>query len=191
MQQGTNRYALMLARFLPTVGATILILLSVSSASLLSSKAVHHVSPMSLAMQREAARLQALGELDSAVGFYETALVADPRNVDALIGLGGIAHMQHLPGKAIGHYRAALALRPDDRLALAGQGSAYVARGAMAQARRNLEALRALCSELECIEAVELAAAINHGSAASGARTALRADQIMPRPVIEAAPLSN
>lgn len=191
MQREINRYGRSLARFLPAVGASILILLLVSSASLPSSISVHRVSPMSLAMQHEGARLLVIGELDGAVGFYETALVADPRNVDALIGLGNIAHEQHLPGKAISLYRAALEMRPGDRQALAGQGSAYVARGAMAQAQRNLATLRALCGEDDCIEVTQLAAAINHGSSSSGARTALRTEQIMPQPVIEAAPLSN
>jgi|CXWL01.1.fsa_nt_gi tetratricopeptide (TPR) repeat protein len=191
MRRETNRYGRSLARYLLVVGATILILLLVSSASLPSSTSVHRVSPMSLAMQHEGARLLAIGELDSAVGFYETALVADPRNVDALIGLGDIARDQHLPGKAIGHYRAALALRPTDRLALAGQGEAYIARGAMAQARRNLATLETLCRDDGCAQVAQLSIAINRGDISSSTRTALRTEQLMPQPVIEAAPLSN
>ena len=178
-------------RFLPTLLASVAIILSVSSASFRTPAPEHRVSDLSLSMQHEAERLRSTGALNAAISYYETALVADPRNADALIGLGDIAREQNLPGKAIGLFRAALAMRPDDRQALAGQGRAYVARGATAQAQRNLTALETLCGASGCLEASQLAAVISHGDLPSSARTALRADQIMPRPVIEAVPLSN
>ncbi|MEQ1726131.1 MAG: tetratricopeptide repeat protein [Sphingopyxis sp.] len=148
----------------------------------------HRISPLSLAMQQEGARLFTNGELDAATDYFETALVADPRNADALIGLGDIARRQQLPGKAIGHFRGALRLRPDNPRALAGQGSAYAARGAMALARQNLAQLQNLCDEEACTEVTELNAAIQAAGARASPHTALRPDQVMPRPMIEALP---
>ncbi|MEQ1688294.1 MAG: tetratricopeptide repeat protein [Sphingopyxis sp.] len=175
-------------RLTPALLGCVFILLSVGSASFTPPVAPHHIAPLSLAMQQEGARLQAAGELDAAIGYFETALVADPRNADALIGLGDVARQQQLPGKAIGHFRSALTLRPDDTRALAGQGSAYAARGAMGLARQNLAALHRACGEDSCAEIAQLSAAINGASGRVANRTALRPEQVMPRPVIEALP---
>lgn len=174
-------------RFMPAAFAAAAILMTVSSASISAPSRPRPISELSLAMQAEGARLQAAGDLDAAVGYYETALVADPRNADALIALGHVARSQNLPGKAIGRYREALALRPDDRAALAGQGGAYVERGAFDRARRNLAQLQALCGDQECVEVAALTIAIN----SAGQRTALNPEQVMPQPVIEAAPVND
>lgn len=172
----------------PSIVVCLVILLAVTASSFMAPVQPHRISQLSLVMQREAERLFAAGEHDAAIGYFETALVADPRNVDALIGLGDAARQQNLPGKAIGHFRGALRLRPDDARALAGQGNAYAARGAIALARQNLAQLQNLCGEEACAEITELNAAIQAAGARASPRTALRPDQVMPRPMIEALP---
>lgn len=174
-------------RFTPAAIGAALILATVSSASLGAPARPEPISALSISMQREGERLQSLGEYDAAIGYFETALAADPRNADAFIGLGQIARAQQLPGKAVGFFREALALQPEDRAALAGQGEALVQRGAVEKARANLVQLQALCGERRCPEIARLSAAIN----AAGQRTALRPEEVMPRPVVEAAPQAN
>ena len=72
--------------------------------------------------------------ISEATDLLETALAVDPRNRGAYIALGRVAQAQRLPGKAIGYYADALRLEPNDVTALAGQGEAYVQRGAVERA---------------------------------------------------------
>ena len=169
-------------RFTPAAIVTAVMLATLSSASISAPRrASDPIDAVSLDMQREAERLQAAGQLDEAIGFYETALLADPRNANAYIGLGQIALAQGLPGKAIGFYREALAMRPGNPTALEGQGLAMVQRGAIARARANLALLQTACSSRRCAEITRLSAAIT----AAGERTALRTEDVTPRPTIE------
>ena len=170
-------------RFTPAAIATAIILGTVSTSSVGAPPRVQPIAALSLDMQREAERLQAAGQLDEATGFFETALLADPRNANAYIGLAQIAQAQSLPGKAVGLFREALELEPDNRTALAGQGVALVERGALERARQNLARLQTLCGNARCDEAARLTVAIS----TAGQRTALRAEDVTPRPVVEAA----
>ena len=76
---------------------------------------------------------------DEAENTLETALAVDPRNRGAYIAIGQVARQQGLPGKAIRMYGNALALEPNDTVALAGQGEAMVQRGAVTRAKANLD----------------------------------------------------
>lgn len=145
------------------------------------------ISQTSIAMQHQAESLRAAGDVEAAVGYYETALVADPRNVTALIGLGDLARQRDLPGKAVTYYRDALAQTPDNRDALAGLGAAYVARGAVDRARTTLAQLQQLCGEVACPQVATLTQALN----SAGQRTAMRPEEVLPTPVVENAPTAN
>ncbi|WP_448586493.1 tetratricopeptide repeat protein [Thermaurantiacus sp.] len=94
-----------------------------------------------------------------AIDRFESALAVDPRNIGAYIGLARAAEAQGLPGKAARFYREALEIDPSHREALAGQGIAFLKRGARARAEANLERLKALCAG-PCPEAQVLATAL-------------------------------
>lgn len=174
-------------RFTPAALATVLIATTFSASSVVTRAEIAPINALSLSMQAEAERLSAAGDLDGAIGYFEAALVSDPRNANAYIGLGGIARAQNLPGKAISFYRDALALLPDSRAALLGQGQAMVQRGAVERARASLARLQTVCGDRDCPEIAELTSAIN---GASG-RTALRPQDVIPQPIVEPAPAVN
>ena len=88
---------------------------------------------------------QEKGEFDAAYNYYESALVADPRNANAYVAMAQIAEVQGLPGKSIQLYSKALELDPNNSSALAGQGRAYVAKGAISRAEGNLAKLQVVC----------------------------------------------
>ena len=167
-------------RFTPAAIAAAVIVGTMSTSSVGAPPQERPISQLSLDMQREAERLQGEGRLDDATGYFETALLADPRNVNAYIGLAQIAQAQTMPGKAVGLYREALELEPDNRTALSGQGVALIERGAVERARQNLARLETLCGTSRCEEAARLHAAIT----TAGQRTALRAEDVTPRPVV-------
>jgi len=120
------------------------------------------VDPRSAALVQQAVAHGQAGRHSEAVDLLETALAVDPRNREALLALARIAQAQNLPGKAIRYYAEALELEPNDLNALAGQGEAYVQRGAVDRARRNLERVRTLCRS-GCAQATALAASIERG----------------------------
>ncbi len=132
------------------------------------------IDSRSVAMARDAEAALTSGRHNDATDLYETALALDPRNRAAYLGLARVAQAQRLPGKAIGLYQDALAIEPNDLNALAGQGEAYVQRGAVDRARRNLTRVQELCGR-SCPQATQLAAVIQRGppvATAEGAQPA-------------------
>ena len=120
------------------------------------------IDQRSTALVQEAQSQTAASRYNEAIDLLETALAVDPRNRAAYVALGRVAQAQRLPGKAIGYYADALRIEPNDQAALAGQGEAYVQRGAVERARANLTRLRTLCGN-SCGAADQLAAVIQRG----------------------------
>ena len=120
------------------------------------------IDPRSVALVQQAQTLHGQARHQEAVDLLETALAVDPRNRQAYIGLGKVAQSQKLPGKAVRFYVEALKLEPNDVNALAGQGEAFVQRGAVERARKNLDRIKGLCST-PCPQATNLAAVIARG----------------------------
>ena len=120
------------------------------------------IDPRSTALTQQAQPLHSAGRYQEAIDLLESALAVDPRNRQAYVGLARVAQAQKLPGKAIKFYGEALKLEPNDVNALAGQGEAFVQRGAVERARRNLDRVKTLCSN-PCAPATTLAAAIAKG----------------------------
>jgi tetratricopeptide (TPR) repeat protein len=120
------------------------------------------IDPRSTTLVREAEAQSAAGRHQEAIDLLETALAVDPGNRGAYIALGRVAQAQRLPGKAVRYYADALRMEPNDVTALAGQGEAYVQRGAVERARRNLARVQTLC-RAPCPQAQQLAAMIQRG----------------------------
>ena len=120
------------------------------------------IDPRSAALVAQGEQLAAAGRHNEAIDFFETALAVDPRNRAAYIALGRVAQAQRLPGKAVRYYADALRMEPNDVAALAGQGEAYVQRGAVDRARQNLQRVQSLCAA-PCPQATQLASVIQRG----------------------------
>jgi len=120
------------------------------------------IDPRSTNLLQQGQAQSAAGRYEEANDLLETALAVDPRNRAAYIALGHVAQAERLPGKAVRYYGEALRMEPNDVNALAGQGEAYVQRGAVERARRNLERLQSLCHQ-PCPQAQQLAGVIQRG----------------------------
>ena len=116
----------------------------------------------STSLSRDAEAALTAGRHEDATDLYESALAVDPRNRAAYLGLARVAQAQRLPGKAIRLYQDALTIEPNDVAALAGQGEAYVQRGAVDRAKRNLTRVQELCGK-PCPQASQLSAVIQRG----------------------------
>ncbi|MBO9696778.1 MAG: tetratricopeptide repeat protein [Sphingopyxis sp.] len=154
-----------------------LILASLPTASD-AQRADNDILPRSIALQQEGHKAQEAGELDQAIDFYESALAADPRNRSAIIALAQVARAQGLPGKAIGLYREALVLEPNDVIALAGQGEALADKGALELAREKLAEAQRVC-KTNCPQVAALEKAI----AAGASKRVVAAEVLVPKPV--------
>lgn len=151
--------------------AAALLLLSVST-SLMAQRPDDQIDPKSLALLQQGKALRAAGNVDGAEDLLESALAVDPRNRQAFVVLAEISRGRDLPGKAIRLYREALALDPNDLVALRGQGEAMVAKGAMTQAKENLARIKTLC-KTACGDADSLAAVIAKGPPATATAQAM------------------
>ena len=164
-------------RLTPPAIAIAVLLATVSSVSH-GQRSDRHIDARSLALTREGQAEADAGQYESATDAFESALAIDPENRSAYLALASVAKKQALPGKAIRLYREALLMEPNDVVALAGQGEALVAKGAVTKAKENLAKVRAICVAT-CSEQVSLAAAIER----SGTGPALSAQTVTPRPV--------
>jgi len=148
-------------RFAPAAIALSLMLATVSSMST-AQKPDDQINPQSLQLLARGDAARAAGNLPLANDLLETALAVDPRNRAAYISLARVAQAQSLQGKAIRLYREALALEPNDTVALAGQGDAMVQKGAVERAKANLARIQTLC-KTQCAPATQLSATIAKG----------------------------
>ncbi len=148
-------------RFSPVALVFALGLATLSSSSF-GQRRDDQIDPRSLALLHQGDALRAQGNFSGAEDLLESALAIDPRNRGAYVALGRVAQGQGLPGKAVRFYRDALALDPNDLSALAGQGEAMVAKGAVERARVNLARINQLC-KTGCAQATALNAAIAKG----------------------------
>ncbi len=155
-----------------------LILASLPTASD-AQRADNDISPQSVALQEQGVKAQDAGDLGVAVDFYESALTADPRNRSAIIALAQVARAQSLPGKAIGLYRDALLLEPNDITALAGQGEALADKGALELAREKLAEAQRLCKD-KCPQVAALEKTISNNAE----KRLVAADVLTPKPVV-------
>lgn len=142
--------------------------------------------PVSARLTTEGFALLAQGQTLPAIDRFEAALVADPANARALIGMAQAARAQDLPGKAARFYRIALSIDPADLEALEGQGEVFAQRGAIERARANLEKLRRACGNPACPPARRLEASIAQASAQT-AVVAAAATPASPAPAAEPA----
>lgn len=157
-------------RYTSVAVAAALALASVS-ASLHGQRPDDQIDARSLSLLQQGKAARAAGNLEGATDLLETALAVDPRNRQAFVMLAQVAEARGLPGKAIRLYREALLLEPNDIGALAGQGEALVAKGAVERARQNLARVKALCKGA-CPQATTLAAAIAKGPPVTTAQVA-------------------
>ena len=148
-------------RFTPIALSAAIALATIASAGQ-GQRPDDQIDPRSAALVQQAQAHSAAGRHNEAIDLLETALAVDPRNRPAFILLARVAQAQRLPGKAIRYYALALQLEPNDVDALAGQGEAYVQRGAVDRARANLTRVRTLCGQ-NCTQAATLAAVIQRG----------------------------
>ena len=167
-------------RLTPVVLAVTIAAATMSSAGS-TQRPDDQIDPRSAALVQQAQGHATAGRNDEAIDFFETALAVDPRNRQAYLGLAAVARAQRLPGKAIGYYADALRIEPNDIAALAGQGEAYVQRGAVARAQRNLDRVRELCGRT-CPQANQLAAVIQRGPPVETAQSQAPAQPAPPTP---------
>lgn len=165
-----------LMRLTPPAIALAALLATVSSVSH-GERTLTGIDARSVALVAQGNAAAAAGHYEAANDALETALAVDPRNRLAFTALARVAVKQGLPGKAIRFYREALLMEPNDVEALAGQGEALVAKGAIVKARENLARLKGLCVG-SCPAQAQLAAAIERGAAGPE----LSAQAVTPHP---------
>ncbi|MEN3971310.1 hypothetical protein WJS89_01335 [Sphingomicrobium sp. XHP0235] len=120
------------------------------------------LAPQSIALVEQGTAALRAGDLVAADNAFEAALVADPRNRAAYVSMAKVAIEQDLFGQAIRLTRKALTIEPTDRSALAVQGEAYAALGAVAKAEANIARLERICGQ-RCAEQDAISAAIKRG----------------------------
>lgn len=172
------KYSLLetIMRFTPA-SIALAVALVISSSAGVTQKPDSQIDPRSMEWLAHGQEAQRTGNLAAATDAFETALAVDPRNRAAYIAAAQVARTEGLQGKAIGLYREALLLDPQDVTAITGQGQAMVEKGALAKAKENLARARDLCKG-ECPQIAKLDAAIAKGVPP----TVLSAKDVTPAP---------
>lgn len=93
--------------------------------------------------------------------FFEQALVANPKNALAHIGLGRVHRGLGNVTTGLRYFTVALELEPTNLEALEHQALTYLDRDSVADAEQNLTRIRRICGNNDCETSVRLAAAIS------------------------------
>lgn len=149
-------------RFSPAAIALSFTFAIMSSASI-SGRADNDIDARSVALVKTGDEEASAGRVDSAIGWYESALAVDPRNRAAYIAMARAVKSQGLNGKAISFYTEALEIDANDQVALAEQAEAFIAKGALEQARKNMARLTTVC-RADCNSVARLTTAIDIAS---------------------------
>lgn len=97
-------------------------------------------------------------DAETALMLYERALVANPANLNALIGLGKTHEIMGRVGRGLKYYRHALEIDPNALTALEAQAVAFLKRGMVDRAEANRAKLARLCAAgCEPLDSVETA----------------------------------
>lgn len=88
-----------------------------------------------------------LSDFPAAQISYERALVANPANIKAHIGVGRMHDLQGRTGRSLKYYRQALELDPTNPEALRYQAYAFLNRNLIEYAARNADRLAQQCLE--------------------------------------------
>ena len=121
----------------------------------------------------------AAGNVQGAIGAFESALAIDPGQPQIYLDLAGAARREGLQGKAIHYYRQVQSLQPGNLSAISGEGEALVEKGAVEKAKRNLTKLESMCGD-NCAQTKDLAAAIAKGPVPK----VLTAEAVAPAPSV-------
>lgn len=95
----------------------------------------------------QAVMAQKSDRVEEAQILFERALVADPANLQALIGLGKTHEAQGRVGRGLKYYRQALAIDPNEHIALEAQAVAFLKRDLVERAEANRAKLERLCTD--------------------------------------------
>ena len=113
---------------------------------------------VSTQLAREAIMALTAERTEDAQLLFERALVANPANIDALIGLGKTHEALGKVGRGLKYYRQALAIDPNAFPALEAQAVAFLKRDMVDRAEANRDKLARLCvAGCEALEKVEVA----------------------------------
>ncbi|RMD88651.1 MAG: hypothetical protein D6807_05280, partial [Alphaproteobacteria bacterium] len=92
------------------------------------------------------------GDANKALRAFETALVADPANVAAIVAIGRAHEALGQRPQGLGYYRRALEIDPMNRAALAAETLALIAEGRIEDAEKDAARLEKLCGAEDCPE---------------------------------------
>ncbi|MGD8325382.1 MAG: tetratricopeptide repeat protein [Sphingomonadales bacterium] len=96
------------------------------------------------------------GDAFNALHIFESALVSDPKNVSAYIGLGRAHAALDRKKTAMDYYALALDIDPNSTYALELQSLGFLEEGKITAAERNLTRLKRLCAKgCEALEHVD------------------------------------
>ncbi len=145
--------------------------LMVSSISLAQTSKSYQEVSKALVEQADAAL--STGAYDDAKELYERALVANPKNGTAYVGLGQVYEGLDRVGRGLRFYRKALEIEPNDTGALRLQALAFLRRGLINRANKNRDRLARICGDgCRALDDVEIAIETWHAVQDAGDREA-------------------
>lgn len=92
------------------------------------------------------------GDTSGAKMLYEQAIVADPKNADAYVGLGRVHITLEKRAFGLKYFAIALEIQPTNLGALEGEALAYLSGDEVAEAEKALTKIRRICAADGCAE---------------------------------------
>ncbi len=107
------------------------------------------------------------GSWDDAILFYERAITASPKNVDAYYKMGQAYERLERPGRALKFYRSALSIDSNHVKSLSAQALALLKKDDVEKAEAALTKIKRICGAAGCEETATVNEAIKEYLAAA------------------------
>ncbi len=134
-----------------TFVAAVILLMAGNFASTAQSDEIDYAAA-SLQLAREGQIVLGNGDTAGALMLYEQAIVADPKNADAYVGLGRTHIKLERQPRGLKYFGIALEIEPTHLGALEGQALAYLSADDVAEAEKTLTKIRRICADAGCAE---------------------------------------
>jgi Tfp pilus assembly protein PilF len=160
-----------------STGCVAILALMLAGASAMAKPAVGNPQANDLIVQARAATLA--NKPADALDLYETAMISDPTNPAAYVGLARTYETLGLQGKALRYYREALELNPNDVGVLESQALLMIAKGKNDKAQASLDRIKRLCAKTACPASARVESALAKARTQTSMNTRVAPGRIM------------
>lgn len=134
--------------------------LLVQGAAVVSASVSSHYQAVSARLVADAENYLSNEDAENALLFYRRAMVANPRNINSYLGLGGLHASIGQYALGVKYYDIALSIDPIDLVALEGRVMANLKKNDFTSADESFQTMQQVCKIITCEQLLKVSEAM-------------------------------